>query len=340
LVPHNLRPGEVEVIRWRDTGDIIDDDEIFALGLPKKLLKEFRTYFEEIGILETVHQLLYKNADADYDSEETKVWTLQDGQKWSVKRADHWETDMVWFDPADEACYERLRSVLRKGGFDRVVQAIARQLNQPALTVHGLGAIFVSRFESSDDLHHLHRDVPDTRGAFYNILVPIYLPDSGDASLYIGGDDHICSPIYLKENVATVIGSDSWHGTGECDFTATQSFRLSMSIWVSEITEDTLATIATDGLSPWPLHDDKPWYRAQAYRNLTNDIGRAPFDVQDTRADCAQVQDQCDTDLEGVRAECAKTCRVYLTTEEYHAYLDELKATEGRRSKTSKRTSP
>ena len=84
----------MEEIRWRDTGEIIDDEEIFAVGLPKKLLEEFQSYFHETGILDTVQQLLY-NPDSDYDEEESKLWTLNDGHKWSVKRADHWESDMV-----------------------------------------------------------------------------------------------------------------------------------------------------------------------------------------------------------------------------------------------------
>lgn len=101
-----------------------------------------------------------------------------------------------------------------------------------------------------------------------------------------------------------------------------------MSIWVSEITEENLKVITSDGFSPWPLDNDKEWFGAQKWRNLTNDMGRIPLDIRDNREDCEQVKDQCETDLWGVRAACAKTCHVYMEDEEYYAFLETLKLKE------------
>ena len=342
MLPAVIPPGKVETILWRDTMKVVTDDEIFAVGLPPELLQEFRQYFDRNGISKVVEQLLYdenntsepgqpKHTKKNKAEEERKTWTLDDGKKWSVKRADHWKSDMVWFDPVDEECYESVRSILRRGNFDVVVEGIRKQLNltnEGDLVVHGLGAILVSHFTHSPSNGHLHRDIPDTRGAFYNILVPIYLPEKDYASLYIGGTDGRCSPINLQYNVATVIGSDSYHGTGDCDFRENGEFRLSMSIWVSEMTEENIQVISDDGLSPWPMPDDKDWYRAQIGRRLTTatDKGRAPsYVVRDKRDDCEKVKDHCDSDLWGVRAQCPLTCRAYMEDRSYHSYLDALK---------------
>ena len=345
ILPAEIPPGQVERILWRDTFHEVDDNEVFAVGLPPELLQEFRTYFDKNGILKVVEKLLYdkNNTSAPGEENHTKVnkakeesttWTLDDGKKWSVKRADHWPTDMVWFDPIDEECYESVRSILRRGNFDVAAEGIRKQLNltnPEDLVVHGLGAIFVSHFDHDPEYGILHRDIPNTRGAFYNILIPIYLPERDHASLYIGGMDGICAPINLQYNVATVIGSDSWHGTGECDFRDTGEFRLSMSIWVSEMTEANIKVISDDGLSPWPMPDDKDWYRAQTGRRITteSDRGRLPsYIVQDKQDDCEKVKDQCETDLYGVRAQCALTCGAYMEDYEYHSYLTKLKREE------------
>jgi len=356
LLPSTIPAGQVAPVLWRDTMTEIDDHEIFTVGLPPELLTEFRTYFDKSGVVDLVKDLLYsKNSTSNsYSSrnskrasrlekkfyeqkkkqEEGTVWTLKDGHKWSVKRADHWASDMVWFDPIDESCYESLRGVLRRGNFQVVMEAARKRLGlgKNQLVVHGLGAIFLSHFSTDPPQYsHLHRDVPNTRGAFYNILVPIYLPHDGDvSSLYIGGHDGICAPIHLQYNVATVVGSDSWHGTGECDYRANQGFRLSMSIWVSEITEETLPVIANDGLAPWPLHGDMDFFRSQKGRSLDPDMGRDPALplFEDQRPDCHRVKDKCETDLWGVRKECPQTCRVYMGNEEYYTNLESLKAQE------------
>ena len=355
LVPKHIPPGKVESILWRDTMKEVNDTEIFAVGLPPEVLQEFRSYFEANGIVDIIDELLYGEDNAyasdHYESEmmrweqkqmeQGSVWTLKDGHKWSVKRADHWDTDMVWFDPIDEACYESIRSVLRRSNFDVVLQGIQERLNYTKLVVHGAGAIFASHFDGDGvDYSFLHRDIPDTRGAFYNILVPIYLPDDdeddddGDdlskASLYIGGTDGLCAPIRLMHNVATVVGSDSFHGTGECDFRPKRKFRLSMSIWVSEITEDILDILSSDGLSHWPIDGDRDWYLAHQNRTLNPDPGRDRLEIHDYRHDCHRLEEYCDTHIEGVRNLCPKTCKAYMTSEEYYPYLEALKLEEAK----------
>jgi hypothetical protein len=336
LLPRSIQPGQVEPLRWRDTLEFVNDDEIFVVGLPQELLQEFRAYFNTTGILDVVDQLLYPQQDDSKRplyrrSAKTKqqLWTLADGHTWNARRADHWPTDMVWFDPADEACYERLNEILRRGNFEVVMKALREQLGQPDLVIHGNGAIFVSHFDADPDveLAQIHRDVPDTRGAFYNILVPIYLPEAAgeDASLHVGGvHEDRCAPVNLQYHVATVIGSDSLHGTGECDFRASKGFRLSMSIWVSEITETNLEVIAKDNYSPWPINDHKDWFRAQRGRNLTNDVGRAPISVNNKRTDCDVVKNQCDHWR--VRTDCAQACGLYMETQEYYTNLQALKS--------------
>jgi len=326
LLPRTIPAGQVVPIRWRDSNTIIQDEEIFAVGLPPELLSEFRRYFDEVGMLNVVQQLLYSNVTNSQQPEghmkkkvtlddTNTIQTLKDGQHWNSRRADHWPTDMVWFDPADDACYERLLDVLKIGNFETVMEGLRKHLNQPDLVIHGNGAIFNSHFDPTPGMEYaqLHRDNPETRGAFYNILIPVYLPEGDDheASLHIASEeDGWVGEINLRYNIATVIGSDSWHGTGECDYRDSKGFRFSISIWVSEMTERNVEVIATDPTSPWPLRNDTEWYWAQAGRRLIDDSGRGPFEFQDKRLDCDKVQKQCH--LWKVRSDCARTCGLYM----------------------------
>jgi len=52
--------------------------------------------------------------------------------------------DMVWIDPADEECFESVLSVLHRGNFDVVLDAIGKKIDLDGLMVSGIGLIFLS----------------------------------------------------------------------------------------------------------------------------------------------------------------------------------------------------
>lgn len=234
---------------------------------------------------------------------------------------------MIWLDPADEACFESLLSVLRRGGFDRVLNRVGKAFDLDGLMVQGIGAIFLSSYEESDNMHI---DIPGSKGSFYNVIVPVYIPEGEKATFYLGEDDYENWGLAeLKPNTGFVLGGESQHGTGECDYTEKEDFRLSFAVYVADINDENIDLIASDNTSLWPTGGDTDWFVAQKGRlfsrsgdaSLANDKGRKPLNVEDKDDDCAESKHLCETDLQGKRLRCPKTCKLYMEDEEYYAKL-------------------
>lgn len=233
-------------------------------------------------------------------------------------------TDMIWLDPADEECFESLISVLRRGNFDVVLKSIANAFGLKGLMISGVGPIFLSHFDENPTLSQVHVDLPGTEGGFYNVIVPIHIPDSG-FPLYIG-DETGTEIINISYNLGVLAGANTYHGTGPCDYRASQGFRLSAAVYMADLDDENLAMVADDSTSLWPTQGDTDWFQSQTGRffsdngnSLKTDKGRRPWQVKDNRADCASLVEQCLKDPTGVRLQCAKTCSLYLEDDVYYA---------------------
>jgi ShK domain-like len=332
LVPRSLQPGEMQPVRWREDKSLSNlnpnpavdgpDGETFLIGFPPELHEEFLTYIGNNGMMRVAHELLYK--EEKLGKGEQRLYTLDDGEKWTAMVQGAWKTDMVWLDPGDESTFESLLGVLRRGGFDIVLDQIGKAFDLNGLMVQGVGAIFLSNY---DQPKNIHVDIPGSRGSFYNIIVPVHIPAGHDAIFLLSdkGDDYK-GQIKLDPHVGIVLGGESRHGTGKCNYRAKEDFRLSFAIYVADINEENVELIASDSTSLWPTDGDTNWFWAQRGRlwtkdgknSLKNDKGRQPLNVQDLREDCSQQKDQCETDPKGVRLQCPKTCGLYLEDEEYY----------------------
>ena len=237
---------------------------------------------------------------------------------------------MVWIDPADEETFESALSVLRRGKFDLVLDAIGKYFDLDGLMITGIGPIFLSYFEHDPEFKQIHSDLIGAKGSFYNVVVPIYIPDGG-ASLYVG-DDEDAAPLQMRYNFGALLGSETRHGTGECDYRADRDVRLSMAIYLADLNDDNAELIASDSTSLWPTEGDVDWFESQKGRvwrrdgshSLKNDKGRNKISVQDHRRDCDSVKHLCLSDPTGVRLECPKTCGVYLPDELYYLRLEKF----------------
>merc|ERR1719491_1801533 len=172
--------------------------------------------------------------------------------------------DMIWIDPGDEECYESLLNVLRLGNFDVVLDSIGEHFGLDGLMVGGVGPIFLSHFEHDPTYQQVHTDLEGAKGAFFNVIVPLYIPAEG-ASLYVGDSEQV-KPIQIHYNVGTLVGSETRHGTAECDYRESDDVRLSVAIYIADINEDNIDLIASDGTSLWPTEGDIDWFRAQKGR--------------------------------------------------------------------------
>jgi hypothetical protein len=327
LVPKELQPGEMVPLRWRDTWapiDGLDDCESFVIGFPPEFLQEFQQYIQRSGMMELARKILYE--EEPLKESEHRLYTLEDGHKWGAMVQGSWKTDLVWLDPADEECFESLLTVLRKGNFDMVLDKIGRAFDLNGLMIQGVGALFLSEYKKSKNMHI---DMPGAKGSFYNVIVPIHIPENETAKLYVADHDESVGLINLKPDVGIVLGGESYHGTGECNYRKNKDFRLSFAIYIADINEDNVELIALDSTSLWPTEGDRDWFWAQqgrvwsrdGLRSLKNDKGRKSFEVEDERNDCPQLKTLCESDLQGVRLECPKTCKLYLEDDVYYSKL-------------------
>jgi hypothetical protein len=330
LLPKKLEPGEMQPVRWREDEWSEDpmpvdgpDGETFVVGFPPELHEEFVSYIEKNGMMRVAHEILYR--EERLKPKEQRLYTLDDGEKWTAMVQGSWQTDMVWLDPGDESAFESLLGVLRRGGFDKVLDQIGKTFDLNSLMIQGVGAIFLSKYSKTKNMHV---DIEGSRGSFYNIIVPVHIPEGYDATFGLSdkGDSFI-GKLKLDPDVGVVLGGESRHGTGVCDYRAKEEFRLSFAVYVADISKENVELIASDSTSLWPTEGDTEWFWAQRGRvwtkdgshSLKTDKGRRPMNVQDKLGDCPQMKHMCDTDLLGIRLKCPKTCELYLEDGVYYA---------------------
>lgn len=327
LIPKALKPGQLAPLYFRDTKQRLRDEEAFVIGLPPKLLQEFNKYMENNGMLNTAKKIAYEIERGDKEHE---LYTLDDGRTWGIMHPTWEGNDMVWIDPGDEVCFESLIDVLRKGDFDIVLEAIGDYFELDGLMVQGIGPIFISYFEHDPEYQQIHFDLPEAQGSFYNVIVPLYIPEDG-ASLYVGDDERGMKTIQMKYNIGVFQGAGTRHGTGECDYREKKDVRLSVAIYVADVNPFNVDVVASESTALWPTQGDVRWFMAQRgrlwkhddpSRSLKNDKGRQPIRVKDKRSDCQeQEKELCVSDPAGFRLECPKTCKVYLADDEYYTQL-------------------
>jgi len=326
LIPKKLDVGEMKPILWREDLTPVDgsDGESFVIGFPPELHEEFTKYVANSGMMKIAHQILYKEEPLEQGDQ--RIYTLDDGEKWTAMVQGSWDTDMVWLDPGDESCFESLLGVLRRGGFDKVLEKIGKAFDLDSLMIQGVGAIFLTEY---DQTQNMHVDIPGSRGSFYNIIVPVHIPEDEVAHFKLSdrGDDYQ-GRLRLDPNVGVIQGGESRHGMGECNYRKKEEFRLSFAVYVADVNERNIDMIASDSTSLWPTMGDTFFIRAQKGRlwskkgnkSIEHDNGRLPMNIQDNAKACATMDKVlCMTDLQGMRLHCPKTCELYLEDDVYYA---------------------
>lgn len=328
LIPKYLKSGEMEPIRWRDDLTPVDGEhcKAFVVGLPEELQLEVQSYMGANGMLEYARTMIYEERPPQGGH---RIYTLNDGRKWASQLTSKWKTDMVWFDPADEETFESLVAMLKKGGFGQVLDSIGRAFDLNGIMIQGIGAIFLSQYEQSKNMHV---DMDGMPGTFFNILFPIHIPENDTGKLYIGDyynkERHPKATVNLRYDSAIVIGGETLHGTGECDYRDKRDLRLLLNVYIADIeSEDGLDRISKDSTSLWPTYGDKNWFFSQKHRfysrdgstSMEFDQGRKPLHIMDEDEErCPEMEYLCEDDPDGWRLKCPKTCKVYQEDDEYY----------------------
>jgi hypothetical protein len=234
---------------------------------------------------------------------------------------------IIRFDPADEESFEILLGVLRRGNFDVILDKMGKTFGLNSLMIQGIGAIFISEYKITDNIHV---DLPGSKGSFYNIIIPVHIPENQTATFCIAENQgEREGTIKLTQHVGVIVGGESSHGTGACNYRATKDFRLSFAIYMADITEENFELVASDTTSLWPTEGDTHWIWAQRGRlwskdgskSLKNDKGRYPLHVEDKHVKCPEWNNLCVSDPTGVRLKCPKTCKVYMEDDVYYEFL-------------------
>ena len=246
---------------------------------------------------------------------------------WSIERpGKKWFSDMHWFNTGDELAHEDLLRALAKGGFDQVLNGIGKKMGLDTLNVDSICFMAVTNCEAQ----YLHHDFDDVDGKAFHLLLRISNPeDAGPELMVASGNNHNHDKqgeIGFGPNSGVLLGDRTYHATRQCDHRHKREVRITLSIWLSDLTTDLAGILASSDTSIFPLHPASDWVWAQRGRHwskndgrsLMNDIGREPFNVVDEVDGCKA--ELCMEEEEGdgwYRNKCAKTCKVYMDDDEY-----------------------
>ena len=243
-------------------------------------------------------------------------------QTHNTLRFRHWNSDIHWFNAADELAHEDSLRVLAKGGFDEVLNGIGKLFGLDSLHVLSVGFLAVTNCEQG----YIHHDYEDVDGRAFNFLFGIHSPDDAGPELYIVNDDEKRGEVRYGSNAGILVGDGTKHGTKECDHRSLREVRISCSIYLADLTEENLDAIVGDDTSVFPPTDAAEWMWAQrgrhwnknGGRSLVNDVGRRSLQVQDDVDGCEEGM--CLTAKDGIveyRNKCKRTCKIFIDDRKY-----------------------
>jgi hypothetical protein len=132
-----------------------------------------------------------------------------------------WESDMHWIAPANEITHESFLKVLVDGQFGTVLKSIGESLYLKSLAAYNLSFMALSHCKGEFS----HRDITDSDGVAYNVIMPLLLEDENATPELIVRDDANPVPEYCERGgykyqlgVGVMLGDDVMHSTNECDY--------------------------------------------------------------------------------------------------------------------------
>lgn len=321
-----LRPGELKMLRWNDGEKNIVQNFAARIGLPKHTMAVLRKYAADLGMLEEMRRTHYKEPlEPDTGRFHVTPAVNSGGHelKWYIQRpGKHYESDLHWFGCGDERTHESFLRALADAGLDTVLDAIGEEYDLDGLAIQGVG--FLSATHADVD-GFIHYDWSKTGGRAFNILIPLeQVPGSGP-ELYVS-DDEDNGEIKFHPSYGLLLGDDSYHGTHECDHRHTGKIRASVTIYLADLTRQNVEIVAADPTAVFPLPKSAEWLWTQRGRHwgdgksLVDDVGRNTWQPVDLWDDCAEraAKGLCEvSNAHEMRQNCAVTCNVYMTDEEY-----------------------
>jgi len=325
VLPDVIRPGDMVPFRWKHDNSLMDEYGRLV-GIPPGVTEELRKLTKESGLNDLFRELVGR----DMERGDGTLHTLNDGRKWTVKSppggaSSHWPDDearFFWVDAANEESFEETLMALGRGGFDTVLESMAREYGSEGLMIGGCGFVVVHNVKRGV-LHH-DLDV-DREASWFDLLFPLEIPEAGAHLDISNWEKTKVGRIDYTPNIGFLLESATVHATGASNYADTNDFRVAVSIYILDVQDDNLEDFAEDATAHFPVPFLTGWHQAGRGRflkrgSLKNDKGRLPVENRlppEDAAMCERNKDLCETSLIEVRRKCWKTCEVYIDDERY-----------------------
>ena len=252
----NLAPLQMENVRWSSSGDVVAKNA-YLIGLDPHLRNVLLNYCDKMGITESFRDITYRGNSLDVESDAPVEFG---GLDWLIQRPPPiWNSNMHWISPRDEKTQEDYLRVLSAGGFDAVLQKIGEFFKFEGLVAYHLSFLGVSY--CSDGYHH--KDIGETGGKAFNLLIPLILVDGTepefelvqDGSDYDEDGDIAAGRLRYQYDTGVMVGDWAFHATSATNYRSQRQMRLAASVYIADVNEDNIKSIMSEYTQQYPPRD-------------------------------------------------------------------------------------
>lgn len=247
FIPSPLGPGDIDVIRWADTGKVVTPNA-HRIGLPPSVSKTLIDYCERMNIVDIFRHLTVDGNSLDIG---TNTFLTLDDQKWYIQRpAKQWASNLQWLSPGNHEAHVHYLEALSLAGFDQVLQAIGEHFEMDGLVAFHLTFMAVSHSTKG----YMHFDVTQTQAKAFNVIIPLMLANETGPELDLQGsswideddeedeyededeessDDLRAGRYRYEPNIASMMGDDALHASSAVDYRSRKEMRMAATVYVA-----------------------------------------------------------------------------------------------------------
>jgi hypothetical protein len=253
ILPNSTTPmkiGQIEPVRWRDTGDIVTPNA-FVMKLSPRVRQALVEYCDRLGITERFRDLTYRGNSLPVGQDENADFQ---GLRWYIQRPrDIYKSNMHWISPLERNAHDDYLRALSAAGFDQVLQQMGEYFGLDGLACYHVTFIAVSHCQRG----YIHYDVTHTGNRVFNVLIPLILANNTGPELDIQagttGDEALpVGRLRYQYDVATLVGDDAYHGTSAVDYRLGKEMRMAATVYVADIRPDNIDSIVSDYTQKYP----------------------------------------------------------------------------------------
>jgi hypothetical protein len=210
FIPSPLEPGEMEAIRWADSGDIVTPNA-YRLGLDGHFRETLLDYCNKMGITDYFRHVTIGGNAMPIGS---NTYITLNGDQWFLQRPDkNWRSNLQWISPGDERSQRSYLEALSAAGFDNILAKIGEHLGMDGLVAFHVTFIGVSHCTKG----FVHYDTKNSGAKAFNIIIPLILAnetgpelDLWDSKRADDGGELLHGRYRYEYDVASMLGDDAF----------------------------------------------------------------------------------------------------------------------------------